>query len=154
MPVHLFQCIIREVTTKLDFDWLNNYIFLIYVYYKLRSVKIKKLDSFYLKSGLYFYKWMKMPNNKNVRVWVTVWQGISCRFTPKLATLGVYGHRALVTRLLYCNFSRRKMKEFIFYYDVVCPFAYVASRIIEPLAQRNGARIRWTPVLLGKFYIF
>ena len=46
------------------------------------------------------------------------------------------------------------MKEFIFYYDVVCPFAYVASRIIEPLAQRNGARIRWTPVLLGKFYIF
>ncbi len=43
------------------------------------------------------------------------------------------------------------MKEITFYYDIVCPFAYVASRLIERLAERNAACIRWTPVLLGKF---
>ena len=42
------------------------------------------------------------------------------------------------------------MKEITFYYDIVCPFAYVASRLIERLAERNAANIRWTPVLLGK----
>ena len=44
------------------------------------------------------------------------------------------------------------MKEITFYYDVVCPFAYVASRLIERLAERNAASIRWTPVLLGGLY--
>ena len=42
------------------------------------------------------------------------------------------------------------MKEITFYYDVVCPFAYVASRLIERLAEKNAASIRWTPVLLGE----
>ena len=39
----------------------------------------------------------------------------------------------------------------IFYYDVVCPFAYMASRLVEAMAQRTGADIVWRPVLLGKF---
>ena len=42
------------------------------------------------------------------------------------------------------------MKEVVFYYDVVCPFAYMASRLIEGVASRNGAKILWKPVLLGK----
>ena len=41
------------------------------------------------------------------------------------------------------------MKEVVFYYDVVCPFAYMASRLIEGVASRNGAKILWKPVLLG-----
>ena len=41
-------------------------------------------------------------------------------------------------------------KEVIFYYDVVCPFAYMASRYIEQLGQKTGAHIHWRPVLLGK----
>ena len=41
-------------------------------------------------------------------------------------------------------------KEVIFYYDVVCPFAYMASRYIERLGQKTGASIQWRPVLLGK----
>jgi len=42
------------------------------------------------------------------------------------------------------------MKELVFYYDVVCPFAYAASRVIERLANRLNAEIVWKPVLLGK----
>lgn len=44
------------------------------------------------------------------------------------------------------------MKEVVFYYDLVCPFAYMASRLIEGVAQRTGARIQWKPVLLGGLY--
>ena len=46
-----------------------------------------------------------------------------------------------------------------FYYDVVCPYAYLASRRIEALVARcgggdNGRRValRWRPVLLGGLY--
>ena len=39
--------------------------------------------------------------------------------------------------------------EFVFYYDLVCPFAYIASRVVEGLAHRANATIRWRPVLLG-----
>ena len=42
------------------------------------------------------------------------------------------------------------MKEVVFYYDVVCPFAFIASKLIEGVARRTGAKIRWKPVLLGK----
>ncbi|XP_065056055.1 uncharacterized protein LOC135684423 [Rhopilema esculentum] len=44
------------------------------------------------------------------------------------------------------------MKEFVFYYDVICPYAYLASRLIEGLAENVGAKIRWRPVLLGGIY--
>ena len=43
------------------------------------------------------------------------------------------------------------MKEVVFYYDVVCPFAFMASKLIEGVARRTGAKIRWKPVLLGKY---
>ena len=36
-----------------------------------------------------------------------------------------------------------------FYYDVVCPYAYLASTQIEALAARAGATITWKPFLLG-----
>ena len=42
------------------------------------------------------------------------------------------------------------MKEVVFYYDVVCPFAFMAGKLIEGVARRTGAKIQWKPVLLGK----
>lgn len=41
-------------------------------------------------------------------------------------------------------------KEVIFYYDVVCPFAYMASRYVERLGQKTQATVHWRPVLLGE----
>ena len=39
-----------------------------------------------------------------------------------------------------------------FYYDVVCPYAYLASTRIDGLAKRTGATVRWRPVLLGGLF--
>src|ERR1051325_552881 len=39
--------------------------------------------------------------------------------------------------------------DLLFYYDVVCPYAYLASTRIEALAARVGARLCWQPILLG-----
>lgn len=39
-----------------------------------------------------------------------------------------------------------------FFYDIVCPYAYLASRQIESIAKRSNATIRWVPVLLGGIY--
>ena len=36
-----------------------------------------------------------------------------------------------------------------FYYDIVCPYAYLASTRIEALAARTGTTLRWRPFLLG-----
>jgi 2-hydroxychromene-2-carboxylate isomerase len=36
-----------------------------------------------------------------------------------------------------------------FYYDVVCPYAYLASTRVERVAARHGARVDWRPILLG-----
>lgn len=36
-----------------------------------------------------------------------------------------------------------------FYYDVVCPYAYLASLQVEAVAERAGATLRWRPMLLG-----
>ncbi|MCP4808625.1 MAG: hypothetical protein GY913_08365 [Proteobacteria bacterium] len=36
-----------------------------------------------------------------------------------------------------------------FYYDVVCPYAYMAATRLEALAERQGTRVRWIPILLG-----
>lgn len=47
------------------------------------------------------------------------------------------------------------MPSFTFYYDVVCPYASLASRRVEAMAARAGAelgeaiRIEWVPILLG-----
>ena len=39
-----------------------------------------------------------------------------------------------------------------FYYDIVCPYAYLGSTQIEALAERCGAELRWHPVLLGGIF--
>ena len=39
-----------------------------------------------------------------------------------------------------------------FYYDIVCPYAYLASRRVEAMAERTGATLEWCPVLLGGLY--
>jgi 2-hydroxychromene-2-carboxylate isomerase len=39
-----------------------------------------------------------------------------------------------------------------FYYDVVCPYAYLASTRIEALAAKTGATLHWRPVLLGGLF--
>lgn len=44
------------------------------------------------------------------------------------------------------------MSELFFYYDVVCPWAFLASQRVEALAARTGATLRWCPVLLGGLY--
>ncbi len=36
-----------------------------------------------------------------------------------------------------------------FYYDIVCPYAYLASTRVEALAARAGHTIDWRPILLG-----
>ena len=41
-------------------------------------------------------------------------------------------------------------RSVVFYYDVVCPFAYMASRLVEALGRRTGAQVVWKPVLLGE----
>ncbi|XP_064398309.1 uncharacterized protein LOC135344945 [Halichondria panicea] len=42
--------------------------------------------------------------------------------------------------------------KIVFYYDVVCPFAYMTSTLVEDLARRAGATVLWRPVLLGGLY--
>ena len=39
-----------------------------------------------------------------------------------------------------------------FFYDVVCPYAYLASTKIDALAQKHGVDVCWKPVLLGGIY--
>lgn len=39
--------------------------------------------------------------------------------------------------------------SFRFYYDIVCPFAYMASSVVEGVAEKCGATVHWIPVLLG-----
>jgi 2-hydroxychromene-2-carboxylate isomerase len=40
-------------------------------------------------------------------------------------------------------------RNFTFYYDIVCPYAYLASTQVEVLARRAQATITWAPILLG-----
>jgi len=46
----------------------------------------------------------------------------------------------------------RMSKKVIFCYDIVCPYAYIASRRIEAIAKSNDATLEWMPVLLGGLY--
>lgn len=39
-----------------------------------------------------------------------------------------------------------------FFYDIVCPYAYLASTQIERLALETGAAIEWVPMLLGGIF--
>ncbi|MCA9690209.1 MAG: 2-hydroxychromene-2-carboxylate isomerase [Myxococcales bacterium] len=42
--------------------------------------------------------------------------------------------------------------ELRFFYDVVCPYAYLASTRVEAMAARTGASVRWIPILLGGLF--
>jgi 2-hydroxychromene-2-carboxylate isomerase len=44
------------------------------------------------------------------------------------------------------------MTAIVFYYDVVCPYAYLASTRIEAIAARAGADLEWRPILLGGLF--
>lgn len=44
------------------------------------------------------------------------------------------------------------MPSLQFYYDIACPYAYIASQRIEALAEARGAALEWRPVLLGGIY--
>ena len=39
-----------------------------------------------------------------------------------------------------------------FYYDIVCPYAYLASTQLQRLVDKTGAQVEWTPVLLGGIF--
>lgn len=39
-----------------------------------------------------------------------------------------------------------------FYFDVVCPYAYLASTQVEGLAAKAGVSVQWQPVLLGGLF--
>lgn len=39
--------------------------------------------------------------------------------------------------------------DLLLYFDVVCPFAYLASTQVEQVAREAGARLAWRPMLLG-----
>jgi 2-hydroxychromene-2-carboxylate isomerase len=41
------------------------------------------------------------------------------------------------------------MKRLLFYYDIQCPYAYLASTQIEAVAARAGVELEWKPMLLG-----
>jgi 2-hydroxychromene-2-carboxylate isomerase len=45
------------------------------------------------------------------------------------------------------------MREVELWYDIVCPFAYLASTQIERVAREAGARVRWEPFLLGGVFV-
>ncbi len=44
------------------------------------------------------------------------------------------------------------MKKVIFYYDTICPYAYIASTRIENICKKNNALVEFKPVLLGGIY--
>lgn len=43
----------------------------------------------------------------------------------------------------------RDPSDLDFYYDFVCPYAYLASLQVEALAGKSGARLTYRPILLG-----
>lgn len=42
--------------------------------------------------------------------------------------------------------------EIEFYFDLVCPFAYIASNVVDSLAESAGRRVIWKCVALGGVY--
>src|SRR5688572_14042903 len=41
------------------------------------------------------------------------------------------------------------MPDLDFYFDIVCPFAYMASTRVDALGAEAGVGVRWHPILLG-----
>ena len=40
-------------------------------------------------------------------------------------------------------------KKIYFYFDVVSPYSYIASTLIDDILERNNAKLIWKPILLG-----
>ena len=40
-------------------------------------------------------------------------------------------------------------KQIDFYFDIVSPYSYFASMLIENVARRGNAKVNWKPFLLG-----
>ena len=40
-------------------------------------------------------------------------------------------------------------KQIDFYFDLVSPYSYIASMLIDDVARRGNAKVRWKPFLLG-----
>ena len=40
-----------------------------------------------------------------------------------------------------------------FFYDIVCPYTYLAATQVEQLAADTGAEIEWIPMLLGGLFV-
>eukprot|EP00054_Salpingoeca_dolichothecata_P001597 m.19903 g.19903 ORF g.19903 m.19903 type:complete len:455 (+) comp12345_c0_seq1:102-1466(+) len=60
-------------------------------------------------------------------------------------------HFAL-SRFVFVFLFFTPMARITFYYDVVCPYAYMASAVLESFARRTGIHVCWKPVLLGGLY--
>ena len=45
--------------------------------------------------------------------------------------------------------KRVGVKEVEFFYDIVCPYAYLGATQVESIAARHEARVVWKPFLLG-----
>ena len=43
-------------------------------------------------------------------------------------------------------------KQIDFYFDIVSPYSYIASRLIEDTAKRGNADLLWKPILLGGIF--
>ena len=43
-------------------------------------------------------------------------------------------------------------KQVDFYFDVVSPYSYLASKLIEEVIKRNNAKLNWKPMLLGGIF--
>ena len=44
------------------------------------------------------------------------------------------------------------MKPVRFFYDIACPYAYIASTQIEAICKAASAPLEWCPILLGGLY--
>ena len=40
-------------------------------------------------------------------------------------------------------------KQIDFYFDLVSPYSYIASMLIDDVARRGNAKLNWKPFLLG-----
>ncbi|GIT09365.1 MAG: hypothetical protein CM1200mP30_29950 [Pseudomonadota bacterium] len=40
-------------------------------------------------------------------------------------------------------------KQIDFYFDLVSPYSYIASMLIDDVAHRGNAKVSWKPFLLG-----
>ena len=60
-----------------------------------------------------------------------------------------YGFATQPFRSIHHRWYGAPMKKLLFFYDIVCPYAYLASLKVEDLAKRTRAELVYKPILLG-----